>query len=487
MMDIFKPVLEYLFILVATVYGAFFLSFSASMLYFLCLHPLGCVNVLLRTIFVLVISIPAILAMAAAQALITLLKALQAVLYAVGWKKKVVLGHACDDIRSGDTVVHLVHGTFEPDAGWTKKDSPLWEKISKQAQGVKHSRVVWSGENSERGRLEGVGVLRERIKTLPAKRHIIIAHSHAGNIVRSMIEQDKGLAADVAGVALLSTPFIHRKKIFRGGSTLVHLHAIGFAIVGMSILLPLAIYLAKVLGLQAKLEAEHVIALSGLLGAILLAIDLRLTKRTKANIESELDVAESSDALSHGKGRVRLYVSVGDEADGMLRVAAALHELCHGTYTELYNAAGLHERNYRKVMGLAACLSVAAVVYCYRHGQVLLAGGCVVSLLFILSARSIWNKKTEAKEDYPLPVMLAAIPMAVGSFLVNVIKAAAFGDLRYIFYPEAFVHSSESPSGTWETIKFLPKSDAGLNHSSHSNPDVIEDLASWVSALHSEK
>jgi hypothetical protein len=486
-MDIFKLALEGLFILVVVVYGAFLLSFSASMLYFLILHPLGCVNVLLRTIFILIISIPAILAMAAAKVIIILLTWGRAGLVWIGWKEQLVLEHACDDIGSGDTVVHLVHGTFEPDAGWTKKDSPLWEKISNQARGIKHSRVVWSGENSERGRWAGVGVLRERIKARPARRHIIIAHSHAGNIVRSMIEQDKGLAADVAGVALLSTPFIHRKKIIRGGSTLVHLHAIGFAIVGMSILLPLAIYLIRVLGPQVALEAQHVIALSGLLGATLLAIDLRLTKRTKAKIESELDLAESSDALNHGKGRVRLYVSVGDEADGMLRVAAALHELCHGTYTELYNAAGLHERNYRKVLGVATILSAGAMTYCYRHDQPVLVLACLLSLLFILGAKRIWNKKPEAKTDYPLPIILAAIPMAVGSFLVNVIKAAAFGDLRYIFYPEAFVHSSESPSETWEIIKFLPKSDAGLNHSSHSNPDVIEDLASWVTTLHSEK
>jgi hypothetical protein len=50
------------------------------------------------------------------------------------------------DTESADVLVHLVHGTFEPNAPWTQSNSDLCKEINKINPGVGISRFVWDGK-----------------------------------------------------------------------------------------------------------------------------------------------------------------------------------------------------------------------------------------------------------------------------------------------------------------------------------------------------
>ena len=84
-------------------------------------------------------------------------------------------------------VITLVHGTFAPDAPWTWPDSALrslWPGTSERP--VCFSVFGWSGGNSHRDRVAASRELAEHLRALTttyrAASHLVVAHSHGGNV-----------------------------------------------------------------------------------------------------------------------------------------------------------------------------------------------------------------------------------------------------------------------------------------------------------------
>lgn len=114
------------------------------------------------------------------------------------------------------TTVLLVHGTFAPDAGWTKEESSLRRCF--EAEFVKRNRIVkflpieWSGRNRFTDRLAGAKLIESAVRNLRSKNDeeniIIVAHSHGGNSVAYFLKQHDEALRSVQGAIFLSTPFI---------------------------------------------------------------------------------------------------------------------------------------------------------------------------------------------------------------------------------------------------------------------------------------
>src|SRR4051794_35949670 len=114
-------------------------------------------------------------------------------------------------------VVTLVHGTFAPEAAWTKEGSKLRAAIVEAfaPRRVHFDRVVWRGwlgtgvNNGHRFRLAGGERLRRQIRDDPdpAAARFIVAHSHGGNVAMYAM-RDPAVRARITGVVCLATPFI---------------------------------------------------------------------------------------------------------------------------------------------------------------------------------------------------------------------------------------------------------------------------------------
>lgn len=120
-------------------------------------------------------------------------------------------------------IITLIHGTFARNADWTRPNSELrkalltalydWPKppiVKTEYIYIRNFR--WSGRNNLFDRTIASKRLLLQIQNVkarfPSAKHIIIAHSHAGNIAL-MTLKDLEDASAIDGIACLSTPFFH--------------------------------------------------------------------------------------------------------------------------------------------------------------------------------------------------------------------------------------------------------------------------------------
>lgn len=116
------------------------------------------------------------------------------------------------ETQSPEFVVTTVHGTFAHCATWINEDSRLaWHLRSSLKRPIYVRPFTWSGDNSVSARERAASDLRIHLRDLldrwPDSCHVIIAHSHGGNVVLQALDEPE-LAHRVAGVACLATPFL---------------------------------------------------------------------------------------------------------------------------------------------------------------------------------------------------------------------------------------------------------------------------------------
>jgi hypothetical protein len=108
-------------------------------------------------------------------------------------------------------VIHLVHGTWAPNAAWTRRGSRIRQAIERRFGAVEVRPFRWGGRNSHASRMRAARALARRltgaIERAPRSHHFVIAHSHGGNVALH------GLAClsdpnRVLGLITLSTPFL---------------------------------------------------------------------------------------------------------------------------------------------------------------------------------------------------------------------------------------------------------------------------------------
>lgn len=155
-------------------------------------------------------------------------------------------------------IITLVHGTWFPNAKWTRGGSPLRSILEQQLDGKQNiyfNSFQWRGDyglpfnNSHRHRIQAGEKLKDNLNDLLAKypraKHYIIAHSHGGNVA-SYALRDATLRRRISGMICLGTPFITvtRRSI---SSTVSFLIVILMAL--MVPILPYALLIAFIAGL----------------------------------------------------------------------------------------------------------------------------------------------------------------------------------------------------------------------------------------------
>jgi Alpha/beta hydrolase family len=107
--------------------------------------------------------------------------------------------------------VILVHGTFSRGAAWCKEGSTFRTYLRRQlgAESVIEA-FEWSGWNLSGSRLLAAKALAHHILEGAQRghQHILIGHSHGGNVIRYALRQEEILDC-VKGVITLATPFLH--------------------------------------------------------------------------------------------------------------------------------------------------------------------------------------------------------------------------------------------------------------------------------------
>lgn len=98
-------------------------------------------------------------------------------------------------------LIILVHGTFRDPyyiiQRWINPNGEFYKQIEQQARAIDHETYVykWSGHNNNNARIEAAFGLAELLLTTPGDNHILIGHSHGGNVI--------ALASEI--IALLET------------------------------------------------------------------------------------------------------------------------------------------------------------------------------------------------------------------------------------------------------------------------------------------
>ena len=121
-----------------------------------------------------------------------------------------------EEPQSPDLVVTLLHGTFARNATWVNSDGSIASALKARfGRAVEIESMGWSGANTFKGRRDATKLLRQHIlRPRPDMRgaaHLVVAHSHAGNVV-AYAARDAEVDAKLAGVVTLATPFIVARK-----------------------------------------------------------------------------------------------------------------------------------------------------------------------------------------------------------------------------------------------------------------------------------
>ena len=111
----------------------------------------------------------------------------------------------------GPLVITAIHGTFDTTAHWVDPNSPIPVALGNVIGNCIIERVKWSGHNSELDRISAIERLGEHVKKIsirfPQAPHILIGHSHGGNIIRDfLLRASPDTIKLVAGAIAVSTP-----------------------------------------------------------------------------------------------------------------------------------------------------------------------------------------------------------------------------------------------------------------------------------------
>lgn len=375
------------------------------------------------------------------------------------------------NVAADDVVVHLVHGTFESDARWTRSDSPISQRIRARNPSVKLSRFHWSGANTARGRARAAADLAEQIRESGSSHHYIVAHSHGGNIVRELSQKFPGLAHKIEGVCLLSTPFIHRKEIVRTGRAFIYSHIFGL-IVAAQIPLYLAFSPFNLYGVSIFIVSSLVMTL----------IEVYVARHVQPKMTDELATEKTAVAVRD----VQILHAIGDEADTALRFTSLLHEACFRLFSDLESAsrATLNKRHVPYAWGSLILCAAAIGAWAVSSPSWLPIAIVLASLGHVLAFLKERIKPSHSELDV---LVMASLPVGALSYVLCATKAIAYGDWRLLFVPGIFVFSSETPEGDHSLLKYGPRTDGELIHSTHSHPDAIADVAEWIASREFDK
>jgi len=129
----------------------------------------------------------------------------------------------CDEDNQERTAIVIpIHGTWAKGASWTiagTKDGDRFQNSVRRniREKVKFTKPFeWSGANQwldrEKGSKDLITYIKKQVKYNKSAAIFLVAHSHAGNLIRSALATDPELSSMISGVVCMATPFLSAKK-----------------------------------------------------------------------------------------------------------------------------------------------------------------------------------------------------------------------------------------------------------------------------------
>jgi pimeloyl-ACP methyl ester carboxylesterase len=124
--------------------------------------------------------------------------------------------------RPSKYLITLIHGTFARDADWAGPGSEFQTALQERLREPASFRTFnWSGANSHDARKRAGAELAAHIRQLgqenPGWPHVLVAHSHGGNVACYALE-DPEARRNVVLIVTLGTPFIQCRVRRIGGT-----------------------------------------------------------------------------------------------------------------------------------------------------------------------------------------------------------------------------------------------------------------------------
>ena len=210
----------------------------------------------------------------------------------------------------------LVHGTWPDPDGWVSARSFLRRELASHLGDVVFRDFTWAGANTHSARAEAgaslARFLRAGREEHPAARHVVIAHSHGGNVALYAM-RDPAARRAVDGIVTLATPFLFATpRDLRSRADVI-----AWVVLGVVALLSLAAIdlLIDLLGIRqlflAWLAGASVLMLKGspVLAGWLIA----------AGTRKQADIVPAYQAPRIDRSRLFIISTRADEASGWLR------------------------------------------------------------------------------------------------------------------------------------------------------------------------
>jgi len=395
-------------------------------------------------------------------------------------------------------VVTILHGTFEPDAGWTKVGSPFWRAMEERVGAVAIEPCVWTGKNTFEARREGVATLEAHVvaieKMFSGSPHFLVGHSHGGSIIAYWLKHTARNHERIAGAAFLSTPFVAVRPVKKTASpasladqalpVLMWLGGIGA--VAMVVLLCWIIGWL-VAGFSESRTAQLLIAgalLCGPLAGVIWYWRNRKTIRQFASGEGIALLTKVADAHSTCDLRGQRYLFLKTTADEVLSGlgTAQFVGLVVGKIVEVAARSKARvERWISRLAGFIALMSLVAFVTWviqwvrWNESQSLYEFATAVSTLWWIQAFNIFVALL-------IGVILTASATFVCGMIAMRLPLMAFGDIDAVAAAFLEISVEPLPYGTWKLhhVQWAP-SQEGLHHSAgYAAPEAIDLVVDWM-------
>ncbi|MEK6410489.1 MAG: hypothetical protein AABN34_26495 [Acidobacteriota bacterium] len=213
---------------------------------------------------------------------------------------------------SSSFIVTLVHGTFAKGAPWVQAKGTIGSALKARfGDAVAIEDMEWSGGNHFKARREAAEKLRTHVMLkrdgMEGAKHVVVAHSHAGNIV-SYAARDAAVNDRLAAVVTLAAPFIVARRRNLGWSGKVASQAfVLWLVLGL-------FYLIDSLWVSAWMPWQKT-ALFVALVALVEVPGLLLAHRWAESSEAFLEQLGHAEIL---RERLLILRAVADEATGVI-------------------------------------------------------------------------------------------------------------------------------------------------------------------------
>ena len=404
-------------------------------------------------------------------------------------------------------VLTLVHGTWgrgvfcpSGDAPWTSGSSELRTSLrDRLGSELVFRRFRWSGVNSHTARFQAAhrlrNYLRKGVKRWPKATHLVIAHSHGGNVVLSAIEASD-LEEHIAGIACLGTPFISARPRDLGPNPLRIFSAALLVLVMSFLWLTDNVVLASWPNLA---RLGFVAVVGSLLMSVLLILVIAARKHSNKLCQELTPRLPKTD-------RLLIIRSPADEASGALavfqfisQITVRLFLLAQSWYSRVEVLVTSWTSHKRKVLVVGLGAFVLCYVFLIGYAEwskpeyptllanAALVGGAISLLVFTGAIFLVLPFIGAEGVTLPFRLVTSALLWPVIGVL-SILLIAPFGWQAAVANLFLDVTVDTTPVGSWEIHLVNPPTSEELGvpvpplmHKVYENPQALRKLGEWIS------